>query len=269
MPTPFEKDQIVYDERGTEFEVVELTNTGLIVRRVYESDEGPVWGEPFLAAFQLYASEVAPKISATVAELEKQAITLREELTQLRREREDARRADDYLFKTLKNHAAVRDLVDFIHGKAQFLAYSAACEWHIEPMETALKGDERNGSLRLLALYGGSKGDLTWRRHSYSDGSGNNYQNAQPALTYDDALVFVRAQIIADLEERRVNIASGTSDHMAHYVVRNMEKFDMPVPDYVRESADRAIAKQREHEIATARKEIARFQNVLTGYGVE
>lgn len=91
---------------------------------------------------------------------------------------------------TLKNHAkfnkgALNDLFMFLSGEVKFLVKH---DWRyvIEPFEDQIREGEYD-KIKLISLFGKSNGDLSWRLHRWSDGSGDNYQNIIPCQSMEEA----------------------------------------------------------------------------------
>jgi hypothetical protein len=70
------------------------------------------------------------------------------------------------------------------------------------------------GNIKLLTLFGRSDGDLNWRLCEYSDGSGSSY-NAEPCLSYNDALEKAQAKIDVIVKEK------GASDSLIRFSVKH------------------------------------------------
>lgn len=54
---------------------------------------------------------------------------------------------------------------------------------------------------RLITLFGNSKGDLSYRIHQYSDGSGMESKEAIPCSSYDEALAHAQADMESEAEK--------------------------------------------------------------------
>lgn len=272
MYSHLKAEQECFDEHGNVYIFQEATATGAVVRRVFTTYEGEYSHEGAPAFFHeaLFDTEVTPKLSASFAALQQEAKTLRDEVATLRADKSRALQADHTLFKSLENREAVHGLLDFIQGKMKFLAYKAYGCWKIEPIEKALETTEcRSPALRLLSLYGRSKGNLSWRRHAYSDGSGNDWHKAQPALTYEDALVFVRFDLHEQIKEvmGRFKAKDSNADYLASCLSAELTKYEVDMPPEIAEAAVRYAGQQRQRTIETARKEIAKYQKVLADHG--
>lgn len=261
-------EQDCYDEHGHCFIFMEAIASGAVVRQVFEGYQGDSChvGEPVVFTKALFAEEVTPKLSASVAKLQSEATELREELGKLKQERLEAQRIEQGMFKTLKNHAAVRDLVEFINGGFKYLAYRHCSGWRIQPIEDAVKDDSERGrpSMRLLSLYGQSKGDMSWRLHQYSDGSGNSYSDAQPTRTLEDAQEFVKQRLLLEVKESTEQyFVKGDMLHLAEKLRDQMVGFGIDVPPHIAELADAYKASSKTKNIERLESEIAKKQDEL------
>lgn len=260
-------EQDCFDEFGNCFIFMEAIASGAVVRQVFESynGEGSHEGQPIIFTQALFAEEVSPKQSQAFAELEAERTKLREELTALQREIGKARQANDLIFGTLKNHEAVRDLAEFMSGGFKYLAHRDGCSWKIQPIEEAVSNGNECGrpSLRLLSLYGQSKGDLSWRLHQYSDGSGHGYSPAQPTKTLEDAQAFVKARLMLEVQEYAENFRKGEMLHMAEKLRDQMVSFGIYVPEHIEQLANAYAADQKAKTIERLEREIEQSQQKL------
>ena len=89
---------------------------------------------------------------------------------------------------------SLQNLVDFLTGNIALLVSADYGHNDPEPFQDAIcrsenawGGERKFDSLRLLSLFGSSKGDLMYRLHPYGDASGNGDRKVYGFRTYEEA----------------------------------------------------------------------------------
>jgi len=149
----------------------------------------------------------------------------------------------------LKRHAQLSRLLDFIDGK---ITYYVEDDWQlpriIEFKDSTTPDDERERPerrrLRLLSLFGDSKGDLEWNLNRYRDGSGLNTL-VYPCCSYEEAMAKVTELFAVRFREQP------RAD-----VVERADKFGIPVPAEYRAACVAMARKNLESRAQTLRAEL-------------
>lgn len=95
--------------------------------------------------------------------------------------------------------------------------------------DEAIKSDESGWQekTKLVTLWGQSGGDLEWRIHRYSDGSGSSHQMAWPCISEADAievLARVHGECVADVTTPEAE------PWKVQRAITNADRYDLPVP---------------------------------------
>jgi hypothetical protein len=207
---------------------LDRTNT-LIVDRVFDT--------PPIA---VYHEDIA-KLEKAIEELEKIRESKVSEIRQAAKEIEDAS-------NLRKQHEQLSQLDDFIAGKiTHYVEFPYEGPRVIDFNDATCNCDKRQ--LKLLTLFGGSKGDLQWKLSYYHDGSGGSH-TVIPVTSYEQATEVSKSHIIGKLRE--------TMERPSQNTVKMADKWDVPVPDDYREQA-------KEEERRTLLKRLDEHKTYVAG----
>ena len=270
MSKTFNKGDVVYDIHGREGLYVGRVGQGHAVEPSYEhdedEDEGPYYGD-VQTWRDVYTKPPTEKLHAEVAEIEAQISAAQQRLKLTR----DAQRGEDEQFKARaavrKQFAQLQTLDDFIAGKITHIVvqedYSSRVAIHEAAKLLQSTEDRYDRKLRMLSLYGDSKGNLAWNLSRYSDGSGSNSQSGHcwPAVSLEDA----RQKASEWLDERYTewrkedwNSKSRASEYAACAA-----SFGFSVPDDVAAHAAKIDAAYKANRIESARKDLEKAKAAL------
>jgi hypothetical protein len=131
----------------------------------------------------------------------------------------------------------------------------------IQTFDQFIKSDEDRyeRKLRLLSLFGGSKGDLSWYVDRYSDGSGGSNGRCFPALSYEDAVRLASEWI----EARYADVRTKEQKHASLELAKSAERFGLTVPDDIGQWAKQTADSIRESNLKHARKQLEDAQAKL------
>lgn len=239
---------------GSAVEVLEVLGSGkLLVARLYETfgeeDEVSVdLSAPFIVdrVFDNAPTRVLDERVGALEELIRQLEVKRTDLSQRLRESEAVAAAN--LVK-LKRHTSLSRLMDFIDGKiTHYVEDDWALPRIIEFKDSTTPNDDRERPerrrLRLLSLFGNSKGDLQWDLAEYSDGSGRATR-VFPCCSYEEAL-----EKVAEFFTKRF------AENPRADVVERAEKFGVSVPAEYRAACVAMERKNLEGRSATLLAEL-------------
>ena len=135
----------------------------------------------------------------TVDSLNEKIQERRKELSEAQLQLKSDSKEQAATLENVKRHEALKYIEEFIDGKITHYVDITYSEWNIIPLNEAT--DTYDGKdLRLLTLYGKSKGDLQWRLGSYSDHSGGS-SFVTPCRFYEEALAVLQEKLNAVVAE--------------------------------------------------------------------
>jgi len=193
-----------YLDNGREVEVIqEINGIGCIIRDIYEEGEDSEenMSEAHLYKGKLFSAPPQFKFEETIQRSNQQIEQMNTDIKELIQKRNNIQKEIQDIEKNykdridiLKRHKGLERLELFLNDKITHFIIGYDSENEVAHSNTTILekkdflDEEYNGSgLRLLCLYGDSKGDLTWRINRYRDGSGYN-ENVIPCLSYEEAI---------------------------------------------------------------------------------
>lgn len=262
--TPVAGDE-VYDIHGRAASyVARSVHGGHVVQPIYEhEDYEPSYGNPEVWP-EIFAKPPEQKLHGEIARLEKLRAAEQAALDAVRqmRRKEDAEYAQRAAER--KRFDQLKKLDDYIAGKITHFVvepyYSSGVT--IQTFEEAMKSNESryDKTLRLLSLYGGSDGDLSWRVDYYSDGSGSSHSGWYfPATSYEEALAIAAKR----LDDRYKKMRGSDPDQERHYasgLAASARNLGLDVPEDVAIWAAEQNEKARQSNLDHARKQLEEAQ---------
>lgn len=252
----------VYDIHGRAATYVARASTGHIVEPIHEHEEydEPIYGSPETWK-EVFSSPPTQKLHAEVAEVEAKLNAARKELYAIQAQRHDEDRAYAARVKEREKFAQLKTLDDYIAGKIThfFVVEGYGERMSIQTADQFLKANpERDWdrSLRLVSLFGDSKGNLSWCVDRYSDGSGGSHGRCFAATSYEEALEHASKW----LDRRYAEVRKEEHKHVSSALAEAASRLKLPLPDDIAEWARQANAKTRETNLAYARKQLADAQ---------
>lgn len=261
MSQQFNPGDEVFDIHGRAGSYVGRVSGGHVVEPMFEREEAD--GEPYYGDAQtwkeVFAKPPTEKLNAEVARIEAELAAARQALAQVR----EARRAEDSDHQARaaarKQVAQLQQLDDYIAGKITHFVADRYSYDTIEIHEAAefLKVKDGENSrfdpkLRLLSLYGGSKGDLSWHISDYSEGGRSDAYSGQvfPCTSLEQAQEKAAAQLLVKCAEWRKQVHN---QHIATSLARCAAKLGLTLPDDVAAVARAVEANRRITALAAAR----------------
>lgn len=260
--TPFVKDDTAFLEYGDEVIYVAQAGSQHVVIPVYQDDdEEPRYGRQTLVD-AVYREPPVEKRFTKIAELDEQIRQAQAKLTGIQAETRDANKSRDEILVRLKQNSALKRIDDFLAGNLTHFVLH--CESYVKVMPTAeaLKygnGDGRETygrSLKLVSLFGDTKGDLEWRINDYRDGSGS-WKTAVPFASEEEATAFSVELMTSKLNDPKTTL----------YYARRLIPFANVLGVAIPERITAAISAEDEAEsvkkMATLEAEIAKLQTQI------
>lgn len=247
---------------------VAKAKTGHVVSlSVYEgwaSDEGPELGETALVVPKVWAKPPIAEKAAEVRELQQEIARLEKAAKTLR----DAIQHDQAV--ALEKRAAMMQwdglttLQDFLAGRITHIVTGTDFGGlEIKELGEALKPQGARSydrDLRLVSLFGDSKGDLNWRINSYRDGSGS-WRNFTPCHSHEAALEVARQRFDTACADARA-AEDGKLSYLCTSVLRDGQKLGFAIP------ADIAPT-LRSHRIADIRDRAKSYRATVAAFDAE
>lgn len=264
VPSPGDE---VFDIHGRAASYVARVSAGHIVEPLFEhdSDDGPSFGRPETWN-EFFLAPPVQKLHAEVGEAQKKLNEARQQLNAVREQRreEDAQYTRRAAMR--KQFDQLQKLDDYIAGKITHFVvrqdYRDSVS--IEAFDSFIKSDEDkyDRKLRLLSLYGDSKGNLSWHVDRYSDGSSSGSSGYHwPATSYEEAMQKAAEWLDARYGEWR-KATDHTRNKSATYAACAI-KLGLPVPDDIAADAARVEAIAGESRLKSAREAFAKAQTEL------
>lgn len=253
----------VYDIHGQAASYVANSAHGHVVEPVYEDEDGePHYGKPQVW-LEVFGSPPTAKLHSEIAELEAKLNATRTELQQVQEQRRTEDSAYAARLNERKRFKQLQTLDDFIAGKIThfFTVEGYGERMAIQTFDEFMvsKEDRYDRKLRLLSLFGGSKGDLAWYVDRYSDGSGGSNGRCFPARSYEDAVRHASEWI----EGRYAEVRKNEHKHASLDLANAAERFGLKVPDDIAKWAKQTADSIREKNLEYARKQLAEAQEKL------
>lgn len=264
----FKAGQTVYTLHGEECEYVASAGGKHVVVKIYENDDGHTWGSDDAIVDAVFASPPTQKLHAEVGDLEAKTNGLRDQINALRNELSVAEREHKARMAELTRLEPLKHLQDVLDGLiTHFVVYPEMYGggWYgkleIQSSEDAISCTNdygrRTGELKLLSLFGDSKGNLAWRRNYYSDGSSSSWHVCEPFPSKEQAIARARELLQSRFE------AKDTQDHHLKDLIENCDRYGFDVPDSVRARHLAYLRGVYESAVTKAKESLAQAEALL------
>lgn len=252
----FKKEQIVYLKNGKKAKFIGELDGRFIVSPCFiyyidGDEEEDFFGSEIVdeifkkAPTHFYEAElidIKDKIKMANAELKK----IKDEISS---EVQEAKKTRENLLKVFEENKALKHIEDFLAGKITHYVYkawdgikiieknNANCEW--EPKK-----------LKLLTLFGDSKGNLRWKLNDYSSPS-SSYYTVIPCLSLEEAEKEALILFNKDIEEYKAGKL-----HDVDHIVKNAKRLNIELPNFI-------VEEYKNKKEAIAKREIQELQDKL------
>lgn len=267
----FKAGQTVYTLHGEECEYVSSAGGKHVVMKIYENDDGHAWGADESIVDAVFTTPPTQKLHAEVGELETKSQELRDQLSMLRNELFKAEREHKARMSELTRLEPLKHLQDVLDGMVtHYVVYNEMYGggWYgkleILASEDAISCvndyGRRTGELKLLSLFGDSRGNLAWRRNHYRDGSGS-WVVCEPFPSEDQAIAHARQLLLSRLT------AKDTQDHHLKDIIENCERYGFEVPSEARVRSSAYLRSVYENAVAKAKETLDKAEELLSSVG--
>ena len=246
-----------YDRNGCMIEVVEKLKTGqYLIRKVFTGqadgweDEDFYTGDELTIVDEFFHYAPTKKLDERFWILKKKVEDLQQEKKNLEQEIRETQKAGKAKLAKYKKYDQLKNLDMFIDGKITHYVLEYWSSFKIISFEDAVP-DERwdKESLKLLTLFGSSKGNLSWNLSKYS--SGGSDTTVIPCVSYKEALA-----IAQDIVNNMMKL-----DHQGGDLIRAAQKYNLKIdPAYVRKYEEKEKAKKAKR-IKTCEDKLAELKN--------
>lgn len=195
----FEPGATVFTEDGARAEYLGAVDGVHAIRLVrIDEEECEFLGNPRVV-HRVFRKPPRQALDAEIVRLDGEIQRRRDELSALQTEIGEATKGRRDTLARLKEHVALKHIDDFVAGRLTHFVVLDHSGIAVKPAAEALttkEEDRYNKKLRLLTLYGATGGELQWRLHQYSDGSGiNNYSEVYPFPSEAEAIDWARGML--------------------------------------------------------------------------
>jgi hypothetical protein len=253
----FNKGDTVYDIHGQQGAYIASYGGSHLVAPEYESEYGePGWGAPEEWR-EVFSKPPTVKLEAKVAELDEEITKRRAELKEVCTQLVITEEAGKRLLEKLKKYPALKRIEDYLDGKfTHFLDVGYGVK--LISKEDALKSpDKYDHDMKLLTLFGRTKGDLQWRINRWGDGSGSD-TDVYPCESEEEAIAIVRKLYAEAVEAWR-------AQEKKHYGralewARTVSWDWIDVPQDVRDYMNQALIDARTATLEKAKEALAKAE---------
>lgn len=249
---------------GSAVTIVEEFKSGFLVRGLFIDDnEIEHEGRQFFVD-RVFDKAPTEKIDNEIAARENRLKKLSDELEEKRKGLLVFKEQETEIAKKITRREQLKTLFDFIDGKIAYYVEDAGYGdlKLIDFKDATCNGENEHTPkdkrpLKLLTLFGSSKGQLDWRLNCYKDGSGTNTK-VYPAISKEAAVIEIEKALIEKMAGLRPD----------PYVISTADKFGITIPnEYRARIADEktkslSLTVQRlEDELKKAREALANYSN--------
>jgi hypothetical protein len=187
---------------------------------------------------------------------DKKIVELNDSISKLKDEEESIRyrisssiEKEKQVLDKLKNFDKLQYLLDFIDGKVTHYVF---IRWStIEIIEYKDSKSEYSHDMKLLSLFGSSKGDIAWRINQYSDGSGCNTE-VIPCLSYEMALIE---------SQKVIDNMIGQKEHASLEIIKSAREYGLKLPEGYIEKYRKEWEDQNKASITKLEAQIEEYRN--------
>ena len=254
---------------GQEVNVLETVPNGFIVESIFtefDNDENEYSSEPFFIKSQhVFDNPITEKYESRILDLMKQrneldskVASLRLELNQLTNDKKKVEADQKNIIDNLKKNDQLKLVDDFLAGK---ITHYLEIDYGMMKIVTFNEAVcESNGHrLKLLTLFGTSKGDLHFRLNRYSDGSGGD-KKVYPLTDISQAMPIMQAYF-----DKNIINANGyvNTDLLKSAIANNVS-----VSDEIIEKATEETKNNLQNRIEKQKLELEKLQLELESAGI-
>jgi hypothetical protein len=271
------KGSTVYDLHSQQGYVNQVLPDGsLLVELVFEGIQHDSQGDemsvdiegPLQVWTQWFSKPPVQKKAQELLALKKEEDEIRTRIRAARSEEISLQRSAKERIDFLKQHEKLQLLDDFVSGK---ITHIVSCEnWGSPEILTVADWESkefRNAhcGLRLLSLFGSSKGDLTWKLNYYSDQSGN-WTDVTPCTSLEQAMSIFESRALDAFEAWRKAPRDYNAYSSALKWADAISGRGLTYPEDLKKEREHRLVNERQAKVEKLRKELAEAEK---GIGVD
>jgi hypothetical protein len=207
-----------YTSEGREVNLVAFTTNGkfvIVELRAFDYETGPetIFGATTLvdALFDEPPKDVFDK---EIAALTKEVQALKKMKNELYVDAVNAEFNVRERLEKIKKYKGLERIEDFIEGRITHVVLEDYADWHVVPLSALEDKSDSNRyrttkALRLVCLFGDSKGDLSWCVGNYKEDTNSGWKKIVPCASEEEAIEKRRELIAADIVEKYSNLNQG------------------------------------------------------------
>ncbi len=189
----------VFDIDGREYTwLAEVEDVGHVVAAAYCDSDGCAYDcEPSIIE-QVFAAPPSDKFDKVIAERRAELESIQQQIRTSQKEWDELRAGRDKLAVRLaQENIALQRIADFLDEKITHYVKNSYGTVTILTLAEAVCESERmnrHPKLKLLTLFGDSKGNLEWNLNWYKDGSGSN-ETVHPCCSLEEAKAVAQSHV--------------------------------------------------------------------------
>ena len=220
---------IKYKLSGQEVRVYQEVLEGrYLISDIYESEVTPgcreeqAEGEVYYFDGKLYDKPPTEKLNEDVVKLRNEILELGNKKIAMRKDITATESEIKERISKITRHEKLKRLEDYLDGKITHIVKCGYCSYNI--VETKDLKDGYDGKeIKLITMYGSSKGDILWKANEYKDGSGS-WMTIIPCLSYDEAVVKLKEAMLKYITE------ATNKDYTCDYMISSAKKYGIELP---------------------------------------
>lgn len=238
----YETGAKVYLPSGRVAEYVTKTSAGHVVKlgNSYFDDDGcaDLYFDDLSIERRVCADKPVPLFTEEMDQMHKEHEALSTSVRALRSEYISIEADHKNLLRRLEKHKTLGDIEAYLNGEIVCFVTTDYGQVKIEKQKA--EGDRYNSDVRMLALLGEGKTDVSWKLNQYRDGSGSSWKECFPCTSEDQARAKAKEIITAEL----ANMATAEkASYQTENMVKSAVKFGVDIPERLIE-----ICKLRQHK---------------------
>lgn len=267
--------ETVYLRDGSSVILHEELSKGFVIEKIclYHGWEGEEVEEPSgikEVVDSVFKKPPSPVFSKQIEQARKTLETINCDISESRKENSgiqsevrSAKKEYSELLSTLKKVPVLKNIERIMNEDVVYFAYLTGWrnKYSIKKINDTYcdEGDSYDRGMKLLSLFGDSKGDFSYRLHQYKDGSGN-YEEVIPCYTIDEAKELIRQHVLKEMKTRTEG-----NNHFYGFAkeVEFMDGNGFDFPDQYREAHNKYIEKNRLQQIESLTKTLNQTQDNL------
>jgi len=232
-----------------------------LVRQVLETEEGEELSDIIIAQ-GVFLSPPTVKLADEVRELNDRLTDLRAEAANLHKEISESQRSRKAILTVISQEKGLERIADFIAGRITHAMVVDRGEARIQTLESVLKMRNEYGrdkAIKLITLFGQSRGSLEFKINEYQDGSGTN-QTIFLFTSEADAAEALRSWVSSKWDEWRTG---KIKEYYLGNAIESAAAGGIEIPADVKLAFSEHVRRGKEEVVNRARAELEKAEKSL------